>query len=579
MFKNKIFVTSQPNASTLQFVKDIFAASNNREFPQKLVDTRLKDTNGDLVGVCIPYEIDTKYYTAKVDFWLDEIDKVTEKETIKAYCEKDTEISKVIDAFVFIFDKNEPSSFNTVKEWLSFLDQTEPGIRLCIGTSSEQPFDMQVDAEINDWCLLNSFDYVDMDEKSDIPMDKVGIDLALEIIQTNFWDGMVKKNVSGVAEDEALLSDLQELKLAHDRDILRLGDGDDDEEEIGEMPTQHEIDKMRDELFGDIDGEDGLDKAFEAIQAMREHGKNLSDEERRKMAAQVALSFAAQLGLLSLVLVLGIMAVACGDSAQVDKRALELANLKILQQMTASQSLTATVAASITQNAQTAGQNTVPATNTASVSASATSASASASTETSNDSDSGYPDDGKAWSDLPTSSSFGNSIYAGAATFATPTRSGSVSPLYPIQSAANVTFKWGYTALRVRPVNLTLNAVGPNSVTVDIAALNGSATEAVWNLGSVPIDTPLMNGYYKIQLYDQRGVSVAYSPGWMVPCTTLSIALYSPDLYDPITTVSGYCPTCFYSAGISFREAFGPIAVAIGIAALTSTLVLINLLG
>ncbi|KAL9544320.1 hypothetical protein MBANPS3_007696 [Mucor bainieri] len=274
MLKNKIFVTSQPNASTLQFVKDIFAASNNKAFPQKLVDTRLKDTNGDLVGVCIPYEIDTKYYTAKVDFWLDEIDKATEKETIKAYCEKDTEISKVIDAFVFIFDKKEyqPSSFNTVKEWLPFLDQAEPGIRLCIGTSSNQPLDMEVDAEINDWCLSNSFDYVDMDEKTDIPMDKVGIELALEIIQTNFWDGMVKKNVSGIAEDEDLLNDLRELKLAQDRDILKLGDGDDDdddEKEIEDMPTQHEIDKMRDELFGDIDGEDGLDKAFEAIQAMR----------------------------------------------------------------------------------------------------------------------------------------------------------------------------------------------------------------------------------------------------------------------------------------------------------------------
>lgn len=74
---------------------------------------------------------------------------------------------------------------------------------------------------------------------------------------------------------------------------------------------------MRDQLFGGIDEDDGLDKAFEAIQSMRgkrvlagfsliqvhstvyyvEHGKNMSDEERRKMAAQVALSFAAQLGL------------------------------------------------------------------------------------------------------------------------------------------------------------------------------------------------------------------------------------------------------------------------------------------
>lgn len=209
--------------------------------------------------------------------------------------------------------------------------------------------------------------------------------------------------------------------------------------------------------------------------------------------------------------------------------------------MATSQSLAvASVTASITQNAQTASQSTVPAASAASTSASATTPSASAATDTLTDDNSGYPGDGQAWSDLPTSSSFGNSIYAGAVTFATPTRSGSVSPLYPIQSTVNVTFKWGYTALRVRPVNLTLNAVGPNSVTVDIAALNGSATEAVWNLGSVPTNTPLMNGYYKIQLYDQRGVSVDYSPGWMVPCTTLSIALYSPDLYNPITTV-GKC--------------------------------------
>ncbi|KAL7312789.1 hypothetical protein PS15m_008514 [Mucor circinelloides] len=287
---------------------------------------------------------------------------------------------------------------------------------------------------------------------------------------------------------------------------------------------------------------------------------------------------------LSFIVILGIITITCAVSAQVDKRdpiqlSSELAKLKMLQQMITSQSLTT---ASVTQDAQTASQNTASAANAASastsVSVSAT-ASASATTDTSTDYDSGYPGDGKAWSDLPTSSSFGNSIYAGAVTFATPTKSGSVSPLYPIQSAANVTFKWGYTALRVRPVNLTLNAVGPNSVTVDIAALNGSATEAVWNLGSVPTDTPLMNGYYKIQLYDQRGVSVDYSPGWMVPCTTLSIALYSPDLYDPITTVSGYCPLCFYSVGSSFREAFGPIAMAVGIAVLTSMIVLINILG
>lgn len=41
---------------------------------------------------------------------------------------------------------------------------------------------------------------------------------------------------------------------------------------LEEMPSQSEINKMRDELFSGIDEEDGLDKAFEAIQSMR--GKN-----------------------------------------------------------------------------------------------------------------------------------------------------------------------------------------------------------------------------------------------------------------------------------------------------------------
>ena len=201
------------------YIIDIFTTSKSTAFPTSTVDDRLKDTQGDLVGVCIPYTMDTKYYTAKVDFWLDEIDSETEKETIKAYCEKESEVSKVIDAFVYIFDKAKPMTFDTLKNWVPFLEQAEPNIKLCIGTSAKEPLTMEKDAEINDWCLANGFDYVDMDETTDTPMDRVGMDLALEILQTNFWDGMVKKN-GGVAEEEDLMRELQELKLQQNRDVL-----------------------------------------------------------------------------------------------------------------------------------------------------------------------------------------------------------------------------------------------------------------------------------------------------------------------------------------------------------------------
>jgi hypothetical protein len=134
---------------------------------------------------------------------------------------------------------------------------------------------------------------------------------------------------------------------------------------------------------------------------------------------------------------------------------------------------------------------------------------------------------------LPTSASFGNSIYPGTATFLTPTASKSVSPLYRIDARENVTFVWQFSDLKVQPANLTLAAVGPNKITYTITALPGAATSAVWQVKDVPSASPLMMGMYQIQLYDQRGVSAIPQPGWLAPVTRLSIAFYSPEAYQP----------------------------------------------
>lgn len=170
----------------------------------------------------------TKYYTAKLDFWLDEIEATSVKETVTAYCKEETEIGKVVDAFVFLFDKSKLDTFDTMKDWIPFLDQSCPNIKICIGTSTKKPLTAEEDATINDWCLNNGIDYVDMDETTETPMDKVGMELALEILQTHFWDGMVKLN-NGIARDEDLLREMQELGLERHRDILKLEDESDDD--------------------------------------------------------------------------------------------------------------------------------------------------------------------------------------------------------------------------------------------------------------------------------------------------------------------------------------------------------------
>jgi hypothetical protein len=136
---------------------------------------------------------------------------------------------------------------------------------------------------------------------------------------------------------------------------------------------------------------------------------------------------------------------------------------------------------------------------------------------------------------LPTTGSFGNTVFPGTAAFVTPTISKSVSPLYKIDAKENVTFVWSFTDLLVKPQNLTLAAVGPNKVTYTITAMEGAATSAVWHISDVPAASPLMMGDYQVQLYDQRGPTAAAQPGWLSPVTRLTIAFYSAESYQPAT--------------------------------------------
>ncbi|KAI9498488.1 hypothetical protein BDB00DRAFT_754805 [Zychaea mexicana] len=290
LLRNKILVVGDKDAGLLEFVKGVFTACE-KEFPQKLVDDELKKSDGKYSGVCIPWVIDTKYYTASVDFWLDEVDG--DAEVIKGYADQKNEIGQVVDAFVYAFRKDKAIS---IKNWVPFLEGCEPSIQLCVGSGQQKDDDM---SPIEDWCLDHQFEYVDLEEKTVEPLDKAGWDLAVDVLQTNLWDGMSQKepdnnknnNVSGetVYDDDDFYKELQMLSLEKERNQMK-------ELDDLNLPSQNEIKKMQQQLFGDLENEGGLDKAFETMQALREQGNDLPDEERRKLAAKVALSFAAQLG-------------------------------------------------------------------------------------------------------------------------------------------------------------------------------------------------------------------------------------------------------------------------------------------
>ncbi|KAI7869746.1 hypothetical protein BDF14DRAFT_1780414 [Spinellus fusiger] len=289
MVRNKIFIVGHDNVGKLDFVKDVFKVSE-LPFPQSLVDGQLEELEGSHAGLRIPWTIDTKYYTANVDFWIDTVIADSVEKDIQAYTNEGHGVTKAIDAFVYVFRKDKPETFQSLALWLSFLEVCEPSIRLCIGagdTTEKEKGTASIDYE--EWCLDNEFEYIDREEVTEDPLDKAGVELAVEVLKTNMWDGSTHKETvlqAPQSMDHGLLQELHHLSLEQEKAA-----------DDTSFPTDEEVQKMQRQLFEDFDNEDGFDTTFEAIKAMRDRGKDLPDEERRRLAASVAMSFASQMGI------------------------------------------------------------------------------------------------------------------------------------------------------------------------------------------------------------------------------------------------------------------------------------------
>ncbi|RIA92227.1 alpha and gamma adaptin binding protein p34-domain-containing protein [Glomus cerebriforme] len=305
LIKNKILVLGRRGAGKLSIVKQILSITN-----QSIDDFNIEDKNHS--GIKIPWKINTKYYSAKVDFWIDETvhkDHVN-KEVIQGYENEENGIGKVVDAILFIFKKDEPATFDDIKVFTSFIQQYDPAITLAIGTGK---IIQGVDDPYEDWCLENGFEYVDMEvTKKDNIDERIGIERILEALQSNMWEGLTRitqtaGKSSNIENDEyhhELIEALSQANLkANESTSSQLHDhnsapfDDNDAEFFGDaLPSQLEIENMHRQIFCDFDDEDGLDKVLTRLSNLREKSKSLSDEERRKLAASVACSFGMHMG-------------------------------------------------------------------------------------------------------------------------------------------------------------------------------------------------------------------------------------------------------------------------------------------
>jgi hypothetical protein len=114
---------------------------------------------------------------------------------------------------------------------------------------------------------------------------------------------------------------------------------------------------------------------------------------------------------------------------------------------------------------------------------------------------------------------------------------------YKIASGVNVTFGWNFTSVLSYPSSLVVQAYcSENSNTYTIASsIAGTATSVVWapylyDQQAAQNGKPaLIQATYRLQIYDERGLTVAASPGRFAPNQNVQFALYIPQPYTPIS--------------------------------------------
>ncbi|ORX44151.1 hypothetical protein BCR36DRAFT_335009 [Piromyces finnis] len=258
MSKNKIFVLGREENQPFIVVKEILKKTNSKE-----------DINKDTH--CVPWKINNKYYKANVQFWIDSAKPEESNEETKKHWK---EIGNVIDAFIFVFDKYKPESFEDIKKWNDIISEFDINVRLCVGKASNNKSETDKNKlekfydDIENWTLDNDFEYIDFENNEATEEGKNGVERIIEALETNMWENAVMKK--GNEDDE---------------------DNDEDEK------LMKEVEDLRNRLFSKFDDDDGFDNLITNLKNLKDFGQSLPDEARRDLAAKVALSFEMQFGL------------------------------------------------------------------------------------------------------------------------------------------------------------------------------------------------------------------------------------------------------------------------------------------
>lgn len=99
---------------------------------------------------------------------------------------------------------------------------------------------------------------------------------------------------------------------------------------------------------------------------------------------------------------------------------------------------------------------------------------------------------------------------------------------------SNITFSWTYNNLIVTPKQLNVEFYCQDCKRWVVGAYNlsGGITSYNWNSGNA--SPPISTGTYVVWIYDERGRLGVTQPGYLSPYSSLQIALYQSQPYQPL---------------------------------------------
>lgn len=199
------------------------------------------------------WDINTKYYTAKVD-----ICPIKTDETLN------DEFNESVEAVIVYFDSNIETGLEDVKMWNRLLEDCEPYVKLLISDICNSETKIPKSQAV-EWCIKNGFELIELNpeetneelSEDDIIKETRGIERILEALQSHLWSNLIMKS----KENE----NNQQEKQSTSMDAMLNGIFDDDQSEFTDL--------------------------FQQLHMMRESVQSMPVRERRQCAEQVVTAF------------------------------------------------------------------------------------------------------------------------------------------------------------------------------------------------------------------------------------------------------------------------------------------------